>query len=311
MKTRSKENKSARMPLLTGALFVLPAMLLFSVFILYPLSTALSYSFFSWKGTLRGEFIGLENYLKLFSTPPFDTALPNAFQHNLLLFFGAMVFQNSLGLLLAVQLHKIGRLKRLFQTMFAMPYLVSPLVVGYLWSLLLSPLFGPVNLILKQVGLEDWAHPWLGDPNTAIWAVVFITAWQWVGFPMLLYGAALGGIPEEVSEAAEVDGAVGPQKFRLITLPLLLPALGTVSILTFIGAMEAFPIPYAVGGSTGAPAGATDVMALMFYRTAFESGDVGSIGTSSSLAMLLFLFIFGVAIVLRYSLSRGEKRLYG
>ena len=301
----------ARMPFLTGVVFVAPALLLFSVFILYPLATALSYSFFSWKGTLQGGFVGLENYVAVFTRKPFDEALPNAFSHNLLLFAGAMVFQNTVGLLLAMALHKIGRLKRLFQTMFAMPYLVSPLVVGYLWSLLLSPLFGPVNAILKAVGLEEFALPWLGDPTTAIWAIVFITAWQWIGFPMLLYGAALGGIPDEITEAADIDGATGFKKFRSITFPLLLPALGTVSILTFIGAMEAFPIPYAVGGSTGSPAGATDVMALLFYRTAFESGDVGSIGTSSALAMLLFLFIFGVAIILRLALSRGEKRLYG
>ena len=308
---KSRGQLSARMPILTGAIFVAPALILFAVFILYPLITALSYSFFSWKGTLRGEFIGLENYITIFTRAPYKEDLPNAFAHNLLLFAGAMIFQNTVGLLLAMALHKIGRVKRLFQTMFALPYLVSPLVVGYLWSLLLSPLFGPVNAILKQIGLGEFALPWLGDPTTAIWAIVFITSWQWIGFPMLLYGAALGGIPDEVVEASEIDGAWGPKKFRLITLPLMLPAIGTVSILTFIGAMEAFPIPYAVGGSDGAPAGATDVMALLFYRTAFESGDVGSIGTSSALATLLFLFIFGVAIALRFLLARAEKRLFG
>lgn len=306
-----KRKSHARMPFLVGVIFVMPALLLFAVFILYPLITALSYSFFSWKGTLRGDFIGLLNYETVFTRQPYKDDLPNAFSHNLFLFAGAMVFQNSIGLGLAIALHKIGRVKRLFQTMFAMPYLVSPLVVGYLWSLLLSPLFGPVNAILKQIGLEEFALPWLGDPTTAIWAIVFITAWQWIGFPMLLYGAALGGIPDEVTEAAEIDGASGTRKFRYIVLPMLLPAIGTVSILTFIGAMEAFPIPYAVGGSEGSPAKATDVMALLFYRTAFESGDVGSIGTSSALATLLFLFIFGVAIVLRLVLGKAEKRLYG
>ena len=310
MKTENKPRQHGKMPILIGVAFVIPALMLFSVFILYPLTTALSYSFFSWKGTLRGDFTGLANYVTVFTKAPFDEALPNAFSHNLLLFAGAMVFQNSIGLALAVVLHKIGRVKRLFQTLFTLPYLVSPLVVGYLWSLMLSPLFGPVNATLKRIGLGELAHPWLGDPTTAIWAIVFITAWQWVGFPMLLYGAALGGIPEEISEAAEIDGASGQKKFRLITFPLLLPALGTVSILTFIGAMESFPIPYAVGGSTGSPAGATDVMALLFYRTAFESGDVGSIGTSSALAMLLFLFIFGVAVVLRTSLAKAERKLY-
>ncbi len=301
----------AQMPVGVGMMFVLPALILFSIFILYPLGTALSYSFFSWRGILQGPFVGFENYVTIFTRPPFKDALPNAFGNNFLLFFGAMAIQNTVGLGLAVALHKIGPLKRMFQTMYALPYLVSPLVVGYLWSLMLSPIFGPINLILKQIGLGDLAHPWLGDPKTAIWAIVLITSWQWVGFPMLLFGAALGGIPDEISEAAEIDGASGSKRFRLITLPLILPALGTVSILTFIGTMEAFAIPYAVGGSMGSPAGSTDVMALLFYRTAFESGDTGSIGTSSALAMTLFLFIFGVAVALRMSLARGERKLYG
>ena len=145
----------------------------------------------------------------------------------------------------------------------------------------------------SAIGLGELAQPWLGDPSTALWVVVLVTAWQWVGFPVLLYGAALGGIPEELTEAASLDGATAWQRFRSITLPLLISAIGTVSVLTFIGAMEAFALPYAWAGPPGTPAGATDVLSLMFYRTAFESGASNAIGVSSALATLLFLFIFG------------------
>ena len=143
----------------------------------------------------------------------------------------------------------------MLQTLYAMPYLVSPIVIGYLWTLLLSPTFGPVNQLLTQIGLDSWALPWLGDPKTALWVVILVSVWQWIGFPVLLYGAALGGVPEELTEAARVDGASHRQAFFKITLPLLVPAIGTVSVLTFIFAMEAFALPYAFGGSTGNPAG--------------------------------------------------------
>lgn len=293
-----------------GMVFVLPALVLFAVFIAYPLLTALSYSFFGWTGIVRGDFVGFENYATLFTKLPYSTDIPNAFLHNLLLFAGAMLFQNTIGLGLATLLHRLTRFKRFFQTMYTLPYLVSPLVIGYLWSLMLSPLFGPVNAVLRGIGLGELAQPWLGNPQTAIWVVVIVTAWQWIGFPVLLYGAALGGIPEEIDEAASLDGAGPWQRFRSITLPMLVPAIGTVSVLTFIGAMEAFPIPYALGGSQGNPAGATDVLSLLFYRTAFESGSSNAIGTSSAIATLLFLFIFGVSMLITWFMRRAERKIF-
>jgi len=294
----------------TGLVFILTALILFTIFVLYPLLTALSYSFFNWTGIVRGDFSVLDNYVTLFTKLPYSEQVPNAFFNNVLLFVGAMVFQNTVGLGLAVLLHRLKRFKRFFQTIFTLPYLVSPLVVGYLWSLMLSPLFGPVNFILKAVGLEELAQPWLGNPATAIWVVVFVTAWQWVGFPVLLYGAALGGIPQEIEEAASLDGATSWQRFREVTFPLLTPAIGTVSVLTFIGAMEAFAIPYALGGSQGSPAGATDVLSLLFYRTAFESGASNAFGTSSAIATLLFIFIFGVAVFITWFMRKAERKLY-
>lgn len=289
--------------------FLAPAIVMFAVFLLYPMVAALSYSLFDWQGTKQGGFAGIGNYVSLLTSEPYASELRRAFGHNLLLFAGAMVFQNSLGLGVAVMLMRHPRMKRFFQTVFALPYLVSPMVIGYLWSLMLSPLFGPVNAILRGVGLESLALPWLGDPALAIWVVVFVTAWQWLGFPILLYSAAIAGIPPEINEAASIDGATGAQRFFRITLPLLAPAIGTLTVLTFIGSMESMAIPFALGGSTGSPAGATDVMMLLFYRTAFESGNANAIGISSALATVLFVFILLISMGIAAAMRRAERRL--
>ncbi|MDE9366879.1 sugar ABC transporter permease [Luteipulveratus sp. YIM 133132] len=295
----------------TSLLFVAPALLLFGVFVLYPMVTAFSYAFFDWRGTTRSDFAGLANFDALFSRAPFTTDLPRALGHNLLFFLGTMLAQNTIGLGIAYLLYRRDRTRRVLQTLYAMPYLLSPIVIGYLWTLLLSPTFGPVNTLLTKVGLESWAVPWLGRPSTALWVVVLVSVWQWIGFPVLLYGAALGGVPDDLTEAARVDGASPRQTFFRIVLPLLVPAIGTVTVLTFIFAMEAFALPYAVGGSTGNPAGATDFVSLLFYRTAFDSGATDAIGTSSALATLLFLLIFGGALLATWVLRRQERRITG
>lgn len=295
----------------SGLLFVAPALILFGMFVLYPMVTAFSYAFFHWEGTTRGGFAGVQHFVTLFTKAPFRTDLPRALWHNVLFFLGTMLFQNTIGLAVATLLHRRPRTRRVLQTLYAMPYLVSPIVIGYLWTLLLSPTFGPVNQLLTAVGLDSWALPWLGDPDTALWVVILVSVWQWIGFPVLLYGAALGGVPEELSEAARVDGASHRQTFFRITLPLLVPAIGTVSVLTFIFAMEAFALPYAFGGSTGNPAGATDFISLLFYRTAFDSGAANAIGTSSAMATLLFIIIFGGALAATAVLRRHERRITG
>lgn len=293
----------------TGLLFVLPALGLFGFFILYPMLTAFSYSFYSWGGTARKGFAGLDNFAALFTKLPFTQEVPRALLHNVLFFAATMIIQNTVGLLIAFLLYRRARTRRALQTLYAIPYLVSPIVIGYLWTLLLSPSSGPVNTLLTKIGLESLALPWLGDPSTAIWVVIAVSVWQWIGFPVLLYGAALGGIPDEVTEAARVDGASNWQSFTRIVFPLLVPAVGTVSVLTFIFSMEAFALPYAIGGSTGSPAGATDFISLLFYRTAFDNGDPNAIGTSSAMAALLFLLIFGGALLATSVLRRHERRM--
>jgi raffinose/stachyose/melibiose transport system permease protein len=305
---RGSTARSAAPPFPVLATFLAPALLLYSVFVVYPLFSALQYSVFDWEGTARRGFVGAQNFVDLFTTFPLDEQLVRAFGHNLVFFLGTMLIQNTLGLTFAVLLHRRRITKRLFQTFYTLPYLVSPLVVGYLWVLMLRPQFGVLNALFDAVGLESLSQPWLGDPDTALPVVILINAWQWIGFPMLLFGAALGAIPDEYDDAARVDGASAWQSFSRITLPLLLPAIGTVTVLTFIGSFNLFALVYAVGGSQGDPAGSIDVLGLVFYRTAFEGG-LNAIGHSSALAVLMFIFIFGVAVAANRFLRRKEAEL--
>jgi raffinose/stachyose/melibiose transport system permease protein len=288
--------------------FLAPALLLYSGFLVYPLASTFSYSFFDWHDTLRGGFIGIQNYHTLFTSYPLNEQLGNAFVHNCVLFVGTMVVQNTTGLGFAVLLHRLRSARRLFQILYTLPYLVNPLVVGYLWTLLLNPTYGPINALLNEAGLHSLAKPWLGDPSTALLVVIAVGAWQWLGFPVLLFGAALGSIPGEYAEAARVDGASSWAVFRRIQLPLLTPAIRTLTVLSLIWSFNTFGLAYGLGGSSGGPAGSTDVLGLVFYRTAFEGGS-NRIGISSAMAVLMFALIFSIAMTVERMLRRREITL--
>jgi len=288
--------------------FLGPALVVYTVFIVYPLVSALQYSLFRWEGSRQLGFAGLGNFVDLFTRYPFDVQLVRAFWHNMAFFGATMAIQNTLGLAFAVLLYRNRFAKRFLQTCFTLPYLLAPLVVGYLWSLILNPTFGPLNALLRDIGLESLALPWLGDPRTALPVIILVNAWQWVGFPMLLFAAALAGIPEDLTDASTMDGANRWQHFRNVTLPLLTPAIGTVSVLTFVGNFNVFGLVFAMGGSEGSPAGSTDVLGLMFWRTAFR-GDVDAIGRSSALAVLMFVVIFGGSLLAQRVVRRREEQL--
>jgi raffinose/stachyose/melibiose transport system permease protein len=310
-KSRRKNNQGVGQsapPWSTIIAFLLPAFILYTVFMIWPLIQSMYFSMFEFKGLSREGFVGLANFKELFTRYPLNEQLPRAFMHNIAFFIGTMLIQNTLGLLFALLLHGSRKGKRFFQTVYTMPYLISALVVGYLWSLMLNPLFGPVNQILKAIGLESLARPWLGDPATALPAIILVNAWQWMGFPMLLFSAGLANISDEIREAARIDGATPWQLFTKIELPLLTPVIGIVTVLTFIGNFNAFGIVWSLGGVGGDPAGATDVLGLVFYRTAFRGG-IDAFGLASALAVLMFFFIFGISTLALKKFRKLEDQL--
>lgn len=303
---RKGQTTGRRSRLIWGAVFVAPALITYVVFIFYPLVTTIVWSFSSWAGTRRVAFSGFDNYTYIFTQFPFNTQVGNAALHNLVFFLYTMVLQNGVGLLLAVLLRRTRRTRVGLQASYTLPYMISPLVIGYLWILLLNPIFGPVKGLLDALNLGQFYQPWLGTEGTALAAASVVNAWQSMGLPMLLFSAALAGIPEELYEAARCDGANAWQCFKSITLPLVTPAITTVTLLTFIWSFNVFDLMYAVGGPNGSPGGATDVLGLLFYRVAFTGGSNG-LGTAGALATMLF----GLMLVSVLALTRLRKRIEG
>lgn len=285
--------------------FWLPAFAVYTLFVVWPLVNAVGYSLFEWRGLQRGAFVGLDNFVKLFTQEPWRGDLWDAFRHNVWFFVGTMLVQNTVALGFAVVLERLRWGSRFFQNLFFMPHLMTTVLVGFLWNLILNPLFGPLNKALRAVGLGALAQPWLGQPETALATIVAVNAWAWLGFPMMLFLANLGSIPASYLEAARLDGANGWQVFRHVQLPLLRPSLVIVTVLTFIGNFNAFELIFVMAGSNGSPGGATDVLGTLFYRTAFGGGR-DAVAMGSALAVVMFLFIALISQLFLYFARREE-----
>ncbi len=290
-------------------LFPLPALVIYALFVIYPIFSAFTYSLYGWKGIAQGSFVGLNNFVTLFQTEPFNKMFWNAFGHNIKYFVVEMVVQNGIAFALAYIIYRKIRGSEVLKAAYFFPRLLSVIIVGFLWKLILNPNFGALNTLLTKLGLEEWAKPWLGDPDTALLAIILVNCWFGIGFAVLIFLAGLQSIPEEVLEAARLDGANGLTMLGRIILPLCMPALTIMTVLTFIQAFEAFELVYAMQGSMGEPFYSTDTMAVYFYRLAFGgsgSTDTVSIGLGSALAVVLFAIVASVSAVSLYVMRKKE-----
>ncbi len=290
------------------AALLAPAFLIVVLFVTIPLVSALANSVYSWNGLARGAFVGLQNFRTVLAQPPFSDWTYAALTHNVIVFCSLMVVQNGTAFLLAFLLLKALPGHRLHQVAIFLPVILSAVIVGAMWKLFLNPIFGIVNQALIAVGLASWAQPWLGQSSTALGSLVFVNTWHWLGFPALVFLAGMQRISREAIEAARLDGASDGQLLRLVIWPLVAPATTIVVILTFIGSFNWFELPYVMTGLDGAPAGATDVLGLYFYRTAFGNPTAGlqDFGRASALAVLMFLVIAFVSTVWTRALRRRE-----
>ncbi len=293
--------------------FLAPGLLLYGLFMAYPLLTSLSYSLSDWHGLVRGAYAGFANFAKVLGAWPYNVRFWGALSHNALFFALTFLIQSTLGLFLAALLSRKWRGFAFFQAAYFLPYTMSMVVVGFLWLLLLNPTWGPVAHGLRLVGLEAWVQPWLGQRSTALITVILVNAWHWLGFPVLVFMAAIQGIPREFYEAGLVDGANELQSFRFITLPLLLPSIAMMSILTFIWDFNAFELVFVMQGASGSPNYATDLLATFFYRTAFgdptTGGEPGQIGLASAIGVLM-LIIIGAASAFGVRFSQRSQTEY-
>jgi len=273
--------------------FLAPATIIYTLFMIYPLFDSMRLSFFSADNQGQEFFVGLQNYITLFTNDLWQPRLWGAFKHNVTFFIIHMIVQNSIGLLLAALLTmRVTRAAGFFRTVFFLPTMLSVVIVGFIWELILSPLWGVAETIMGWFGLADLYQPWLGLEGPALIALSFISVWQFIGIPMMLFYAALIGIPEELIEAATVDGASAWKTFWRIKFPLILPTVGIVAVLTYVGNFNAFDLIYTTQGALAGPNFSTDIMGTFFYRTFFgQQLQLGNPTMGATVATVMFMII--------------------
>ncbi len=281
--------------------FIAPALLIYAVFSALPLLDTLRLGLYSADEFGAVTFSGLANYKTILGDPQWSATFWNAMLNNLKFFGIHMLAQNPMGLLLAALLSlRNVRFAATYRTVFFLPTLLSVVIIGFVWQLILSPLWGVSEGLLKAVGLQDWFEPWLGLESSALITLSLMSVWQYVGIPMMLIYAAMIAIPDDIIEAAVVEGASPWRIFYAIRLPLILPTLGLVTILTFVANFNAFDLIYTVKGGLAGPNYSTDILGTLFYRTFFGyQSQVASATMGAAVATLMFLVILlGVAAYL-------------
>ncbi|MGW5239339.1 carbohydrate ABC transporter permease [Monashia sp. NPDC004114] len=275
--------------------FLIPALLLYGVFLLFPIVSAIYLSFFKWDGfpTTDKVFVGVQNYVALFTSDPvFFTALKNS----ALWVVASLILPTGLALLLAVTLNRKLLGRNLFRSVFYVPAVLASIAVATMWRWIYNPLYGPINSVLTSIGLGDWAQDWLGQPSTALYSVFIAYLWQSTGFAMVLFLAGLQTVPQDLLEAASLDGATAWQKFRHVTLPALRPTTAVVIVLTIINSLKVFDL--IVGMTGGGPVQSTQVLALWSYQQSFQNHDFGR-GNALAVILLLISLILVVPYLIR------------
>ena len=287
---------------LTILLFLLPALVLFLLFVIYPIFQSIYYSLFDWKGFGPAEdFVGLENFINILSDKVFMIALRNAF----LLIVFSIFLQLPLSLLLAVMVGRDLPGRIFFRTVFFMPYVISEVITAIMWLFLLNPNpdRGFVNAVIVLIGGE--AKPWLGDTTLVLPALFIALSWKYFGFHMLLYLAGLQNIPQEVEEAGRIDGANSLQNFFYITLPLLGSTIRTSVYLSVLGSIQQFILVWIM--SKGGPVNASETLATYMIRFGFVRFQLGYAS-----AVAIYMFVLCLTFSLLYQrLARQQDYLTG
>ena len=289
--------------------FLFPACFIYTVFMIYPLFDTIRISLYTQNimgenidntGSVR-TFIGLRNYHDLLFNDTWSWHFWNALKNNTYFFLLHVSVQTPVGLLIAAFLSSRElKFKNTYRTLIFLPAMMSIVIVGYLFNLILSPLWGIPQTILGTVGLEDLVQPWLGLKGPALITISLISIWQFVGIPMMLFYAALLNIPDEILDAAKIDGSSPISTFWRIKFPLILPTVGLMCILTYVGNYNAFDLIFAMKSLYAGPEYSTDLMGTFFYRTFFGfQMQLGNPTMGATVASTTFgIILVGVLIYL-------------
>lgn len=288
---------------LENYVFVLPAVLIFSVFYIIPFIWVFQLGMFDWDGILPTKiFVGMGNFKEIFfQDPSWWQSIWNAGYVTLI----ALTFQNILAFLLALACDREIKLKNYYRVIFFIPPILSDMVVGMVWRFLINDIDGAniINRMLTQVGLAHLAHNWLSDPNTALTVVAFVHSWRGFGWGFLIFLAGLQTIPRELYEAARVDGAGAWHSFKSITIPLMVPVMVLVAILTVLGTMPVFVLIIGLVG--GEFAGHTSVPVLRILASMRGSSRFGYACAQG----ITFGLILVVISFMQYRFSKRARQL--
>jgi ABC-type sugar transport system permease subunit len=277
-------------------LFLAPALLLLLGFMGFPLYRSLELSLYEWKGLLPRQWVGLENFERLFRDRYFWSALG----HTIVFALAATVGTVGIGFLLALAISRRVPLHGLYRFAFYLPVMLPMTVVAALWARIYEPNYGLLNTTLSAIGLGFLAHPWLGSLDLSLPAIIVVCIWQYAGFPMIVLLAAIEGIPEDLYQAAELDGASEFQRMRDLVIPMIWPVLVSISVIQIIFSLKVFDLVWVM--TKGGPAESSAVLGTYLYRRAFEQQEYGY---ASAVAVSMFAIIFTVTY-LYYRLTKVD-----
>lgn len=292
---RKNNGRRRRLPQqwIAGYLFVLPNFLGFLIFSMIPALLGFVISFTNYDGYKTFDFVGLQNYVRMFSDEYFLVSLKNNVIYTCLSVPLTLVFS----LLLAQMLNRKIPLEGFFKTVCYFPYITSMVAVGVVFQLLFNPRLGPINMFLRSIGVGT-PPGWLTSTSWALYAVILVGVWKQTGYYMLLFLAGLKGIPKPLYESADIDGAGGIRQFFSITLPMLSPTTFLVSVLSIISSFQVFDLIAVM--TDGGPGRATNVLVYRIYQEGF---DYSRFGYASAMAYFLFMIILIVTLIQ----FRGQK----
>lgn len=273
-----------------------PASLLFALFFIYPLAQGVGMSLTDWDGLGRANFIGLQNFFDFFK----DERAVEDIRNTLLFALGSAPLLNIVGLGYALLMNGKFKGKGIARVIIYLPAVISPLIMGYIWYLLLQPGRGFVFHALELIGKSSWLGNWLGDYTAAMIVLVLANVWQYAGMTMVIYLAGLQSIPEELYESAKMDGAGYWSSFRYVTLPMLMPSIRINVVTNIIGSLAVFDIVMAL--TDGGPGYATETLSIYIMRMCYGSKT----GYSTAVALIMF-FIILIPVMISMRLTREKE----
>ncbi|WP_119071398.1 carbohydrate ABC transporter permease [Aggregatilinea lenta] len=273
-------------------LFLLPATVFLLIFMAVPVVDAILLSFQKWDGLNPATWVGLRNYRLLLEDDVFVQALKNTVYFTL----ATVVLQTTIPLLVANLINSGIKGGAIFRLIYFLPVIISLTITGMLWRMILEPNFGMLNELLRNIGLKEWTQLWLADKQLVIPSIIFVSIWQSLGFYLVIFFAALQNIPEDLYEAASIDGANAWHRFRHVTVPMLRGTLIVVVVLNTINGFKVFDQVWVM--TTGGPNHASETLGTYLYRTAFgaQGSSNPQLGYATAIAMLILLvsFVFSV-----------------